>query len=179
MFDKKIILIGIGACFVTIFGLDLAYSNIWYQGHHNGLDPNIISLKNLTEKSELVIEGKVVNSTEIIRSPYSYYQYHTIYTKYNVLVIDTLKGEVNQTVIPVIVQSGRIEDNIPEYYAISLNNNDDAMWFLEYGKEEYDKNSYNLVSLRQGIFLLWDGKAKSSIYPSLYIDDLKKAILFE
>ena len=139
-------------------------------------DEDSMDLASLTERSELVIEGKILNSNVFTKKVHDEQVYPDIYTTQQVQIVNVLKGETTQKVISVVVHGGEVEDRISKTEAIPTKDNDTVILFLEENGAHYSNNAYNPIAPIQGVFLVEDSIVKSGAFVEIQVDDFKQAI---
>src|SRR3990167_3922084 len=104
-------------------------------------DEDAMDLSSLTERSELVIEGKILTSSVFTKKVHNDQAFPDIYTKHQVQIVELLKGETDKKVISVVVHGGEFENRISKTEAVSIKDMDSVILFLEENGAHYSQNS--------------------------------------
>ena len=141
------------------------------------LDEDELDFFTLTERSDLIIEGNILNSHVFTKQLHESQVFPDIYTKYEIKIEEVLKGETDQSTISTVMHGGEIENRISMTEAIPVKNNDTVIMFLEKNGAHYTgAENYNLIAPTQGVFLIKDSIAKSSMFDDVSQSDLKNTI---
>ena len=142
------------------------------------LDEDELNFFTLTEYSELVIEGNILNSHVFTQQRHENQAFPGIYTKYEIKVVEVLKGETDQTVITIVLRGGEIDDRISTTDTIPIKENDTVILFLEKNGAYYtDTDDYNPIAPVQGVFLIKDDIVKSGAFVDTSKANLIQAIV--
>ncbi len=140
-------------------------------------DENEMNLSTLTQGSELVIEGKILTSNVFTKKVHDGQVFPDIYTKHQIQIIEVLKGETNKKVISVVTHGGELDDRVSKTHAIPIKDRDTVILFLEENGAHYTgAGAYNPIAPIQGVFLIEDSKAKSSIFSEMNVSDMRNAV---
>lgn len=141
------------------------------------LDEDELNFSTLTEHSELIIEGNVLNSYVFAKPAHENQVFPDIYTKYEIKVGEVLKGETDQGIITIVTHGGEIDDRISVTEAMQIKDTDTVILFLEKNGAHYTADDdYNPIAPVQGVFLIKDDIAKSGAYSDVSKSDLVHAI---
>ena len=141
------------------------------------LDENELDFFTLTEHSELIIKGNILNSSVFTKHAHENQAFPDIYTKYEIKVAEVLKGQTDQDVITIVTHGGELDDRISITGSIPIKDADTVILFLEKNGAHYTKaEHYNPIAPTQGVFLLENDIAKSSMYSNVSESDLKYAV---
>lgn len=131
------------------------------------------TLEGLTEAAELVVVGRVVDSTTTAERLSPNADLVTFLTVHDFRIDEALKGEAPESTIPVIQRGGRLDGTVREF-------EDDPLYekgttYILFLKFDEEVGVFSTVGVYQGRFILEDGRVSSlsAAYPGRPIDDIR------
>lgn len=140
-------------------------------------DERSFNFRELVDASDIIIEGKIVDTQTIEKKIDPEHRLSTIFTVATVKVSQVLKGE-SEDVIQVQLYGGETENRILITERLSIEKNDNVIMFLELDPEnDLFAGNYNLVAQMQGLYKTELDQANNIIEErTIPTNELKRAI---